>query len=92
MFPEISPAESVKRVRQLLLAVGHKEHGFYRPRVLRRRHAEDLRLAGEPLWKILAAGEWRSAVFQAYLGLHKLDIDDAMKGAQGEESENDVEP
>ena len=92
LFADISPVDSVKRLRQLLFAIGHKDAGLYRPHDLRRGHAEDLRLAGEPLWKILAAGEWRSAAFQAYLGLHKLDIDDAMNGVLEEDSDDDAEP
>ena len=29
--------------------------------------------AGAPLWKSLAAGEWKSQAFFTYLDLHRLD-------------------
>ena len=92
MFKLISPDDAVKKLRQLLSAVGVRDARLYRPHDLRRGHAEDLRLEGAPLWKILAAGEWRSAAFQAYLGLHKLDVDDALSGALDDESDDDIEP
>ena len=92
IFRGITAADSVKTLRQLLFAVQIKDAGLYRPHDLRRGHAEDLRLQGAPLWKILAAGEWRSAAFQAYLGLHKLDVDEAMSGVLDEESDDDFEP
>ena len=92
MFKLISPDDAVKKLRQLLSAVGVRDARLYRPHDLRRGHAEDLRLEGAPWWKILAAGEWRSAAFQAYLGLHKLDVDDALSGALDDESDDDIEP
>ena len=92
MFPGISPGKAVQRLRQLLFAIDVKDAGAYRPHDLRRGHAEDLRLEGAPLWRILAAGEWRSAAFQAYLGFHKLDIEEALHGVLDEESDDDVEP
>ena len=92
MFKLISPDDAVKKLRQLLSAVGVRDARLYRPRDFRRGHAEDLRSEGAPLWKILAAGEWRSAAFQAYLGLHKLDVDDALSGALDDESDDDIEP
>ena len=32
-------------------------------------------LAGAPLWKILAAGEWRSPAFLEYMDIHRLEND-----------------
>ena len=92
IFKLISPDDAVKKLRQLLSAVGVRDARLSRPHDLRRGHSEDLRLEGAPLWKILAAGEWRSAAFQAYLGLHKPDVDDALSGALDDESDDDIEP
>ena len=36
-------------------------------------------VAGCPLWEILAAGEWRSPKFLAYLDMHKLEMDAVMQ-------------
>ena len=51
-----------------------------------------LRRAGAPLWKILAAGEWRSPAFLSYLDVHRLEIEMVMQGCLDEESDCDVEP
>ena len=32
-------------------------------------------VAGAPLWKILAAGEWRSPAFLEYMDIHRLEND-----------------
>ncbi len=47
--------------------------GEYRTHDLRRGHAQDLVEANAPLYQILAAGEWRSPAFLAYIDLHKLE-------------------
>jgi len=47
-------------------------------------------LVGAPLWKILAAGEWRSPAFLDYLDVHKMEVDLVLQGHLDEESESDV--
>ena len=34
-----------------------------------------MHVAGAPLWKILAAGEWRSPAFLEYMDIHRLEND-----------------
>ena len=80
-------------MRLLLEAVGTNNAHLYRPHdlALRRGHAEDLRLSGAPLWKILAAGEWRSPAFLSYMDIHKMEIEMVMQGCLDDESDCDVE-
>ena len=78
-------------LRILLEAVGTQNAHLYRPHDLRRGHAEDLRLSGAPLWKILAAGEWRSPAFLNYMDIHKMEIEMVMQGCLDEESDCDVD-
>ena len=51
-----------------------------------------LRRAGAPLWKVFAAGEWRSPAFLSYLDVHRMEIEMVMQGCLDEESDCDVEP
>ncbi len=44
---------------------------------------------GAPLWKILAAGEWRSPAFLDYLDIHKMEVELVMQGCLEEESDCD---
>ena len=48
--------------------------------------------AGAPLWKILAAGEWRSPTFLAYVDQHRMEMDMVLQGYLDEESDDDPEP
>ena len=48
--------------------------------------------SGAPLWKILAAGEWRSPAFLQYLDTHRMEVDMVLQGCLDEESDCDVEP
>ena len=44
---------------------------------------------GAPLWKILAAGEWRSPAFLDYLDVHRMEVEMVLQGCLDEESECD---
>ena len=92
IFGNITASGAVTALRHLLEAVGTERAQFYRPHDLRRGHAEDLRLAGAPLCKILAAGEWRSPAFLQYLDVHRMEVELVMQGCLDEESDCDVEP
>ena len=46
---------------------------------------------GAPLWKIPAAGEWRSPAFLEYLDVHKMEIEQVLQGCLDEESDCDEE-
>ena len=46
-------------------------------------------LRGAPLWKILAAGEWRSPAFLDYLDAHRMEIEMVLQGCLDEESDCD---
>ncbi len=47
--------------------------------------------AGAPLWKILAAGEWRSPAFLDYLDVHRMEVELVLQGCLDEESDCDGE-
>ena len=51
-----------------------------------------LNCVGAPLWKILAAGEWRSPAFLQYLDVHRLEVELVLQGCLDEESDCDAEP
>ncbi len=46
---------------------------------------------GAPLWKILAAGEWRSPAFLDYLDVHRMEVELVLQGCLDEESDCDDE-
>ena len=48
-----------------------------------------LGVAGAPLWKILAAGEWRSPAFLDYLDVHRMEVELVLQGCLDEESDCD---
>ena len=77
-------------LRLLLEAVGTTVHIFIDCMTLQ-GHAADLRLSGAPLWKILAAGEWRSPAFLNYMYIHKMEIEMVMQGCLDDESDCGIE-
>ena len=52
-------------------------------------HVEGMK--GAPLWKILAAGEWRSPAFLEYLDVHRMEVEMVLNGCLDEESDCDGE-
>ena len=46
-------------------------------------------ITGAPLWKILAAGEWRSPSFMEYVDQHRLEMELVLQGCLDEESDDD---
>ncbi|CAK0879802.1 unnamed protein product [Prorocentrum cordatum] len=71
----ISAAAALRTLREMLAALGVQEAGLFRLHDLRRGHASDLQEAGATLAEILAAGEWRSCAFMAYLDRDDLERD-----------------
>ena len=82
IFGGISAADALSALRALLVQVGVADAGAYRTHDMRRGHADDLRKSGAPLWQILAAGEWCSPAFLAYLNLHQLETDLVVQASQ----------
>ena len=60
-------------------------HGYLQNRVL----AHCFQHVGAPLWKILAAGEWRSPAFLDYLDVHRMEVEKVMQDCLDEESDCD---
>ena len=76
LFEGISAAAALRTLREMLAALGVQEAGLSRLHDLRRGHAKDLQdEAGATLAEILAAGEWRSCAFMAYLDRDDLERD-----------------
>ena len=50
---------------------------------------ELMQCAGAPLWKLLAAWEWRSLAFMQHLDIHKIVVVLVMQGCLDEESDCD---
>lgn len=75
LFGGISAAAALRTLREMLAALGVQGAGLFRLHDLRRGHAKDLQEAGATLAEILAAGEWRSCAFMAYLDRDDLERD-----------------
>ena len=86
-------AEALGALRHMMCAaVGQVDAHLYRTHDLRRGHALDLQLSGVPLYVILAAGDWKSPAFLAYLDKYRLERD-LVQQAHLEETmdESDIE-
>jgi hypothetical protein len=95
LFEGITPQKALQALRHMLkAALRLPDAGDYRTHDLRRGHALDLQLAGATLGEILAAGDWNSPAFLAYLDKYRLErdlvqhvhLDDALN-----ESDHDVD-
>ena len=85
-------AGSVRALRTLLKGTKVKDWSKFRPHDLRRGHAEDLRKAGAPLWKILAAGEWTSGHYKDYIDVHQAEMEAVLQGVLEDESDDECIP
>ena len=86
-FKNVTAAESLKILREILANVGLPDAHLYRTHDMRRGHALDLQLSGASLYEILTAGEWRSPAFLKYLDMHRLEAD-AVLQAHVDESDS----
>ena len=75
LFGGISAAVALRALREMLAALGVQGASLFRLHDLRRGHAKDLQESGATLAEILAAGEWRSCAFMAYLDRDALERD-----------------
>ena len=75
IFPGITPASALSVLRDVLDKLGVDDAWAYRTHDFRRGHAQDLIESGSPLSVILAAGEWKSPAFLAYINEHFLERD-----------------
>jgi len=89
-FAHINPAQALTALRELLAEAGVADAMLHRLHDFRRGHAEDLRRGGARLCEILAAGDWKSAAFLAYLDTEKLEMDRVIEAQTGfSDSEED---
>ena len=94
LFHGVTPAKALSALRHILCAIGLADALDFRTHDLRRGHALDLQLAGAPLHEILAAGDWASPAFMAYMNRYRLERDLVQQAHLQEalsESESDIE-
>jgi hypothetical protein len=73
LFPGSRPADVLSQLRVCLGRLGVPRASEYRSHDFRRGHAQDMAASGADLASILAAGEWRSPAFLAYLSREELE-------------------
>ena len=66
-FAGVDSKSGLARLRLLIDLIGVAKAKEYRTHDLRRGHGQDLVESGATLAELLAAGEWRSNAFKAYL-------------------------
>ena len=87
-FYHISGEEALRKLRARLHSLGVSDAASYILHDFRRGHAQDLVSSGANLRQILAAGEWKSPAFLAYLDWTKLEAGAVME-AHLEESDEE---
>ena len=75
LFQGITPGITVAKIREVLASLGVSQAEIFGTHDFRRGHAKDLQVSGAPLYEILAAGQWKSPAFLAYLDIHKCAAD-----------------
>ena len=70
-------------LRELLKELHVPNVTLFRTHDFRRGHAEDLCRGGSRLYEILAAGDWKSGAFLAYLDRVSLERDQVMESQTG---------
>ena len=90
LFPGVSASKALVALRSILKKLGVDSAEDFRTHDFRRGHTQDLVDSGAPLYAILAAGEWKSPAFLAYVDAHKLEYD-AVLQAHVDESDSEAE-
>ena len=89
LFGGITAKNALEVLRGTLKVLKIKDAKFYGTHDFERGHALDLERSGAPLWKILEAGEWRSAAFLKYLDLNLIDRDVVVQAHLDDDTENE---
>ena len=82
-FAHIRASQALLALRELLAELHIPNAGVFRTHDFRRGHAEDLRRGGSRLYEILAAGDWKSGAFLAYLDRVSLERDQVIEAQTG---------
>ena len=90
LFAGVTPARALRVLRDALAALQVADYMEFGTHGFRRGHTEDLRRSGASLKTILAAAEWRSPAFLAYLDLVSLETDFVVQ-AHADESDDELE-
>ncbi len=90
LFPGWQPANVLVKLRVALGRLNVPRAKEYRTHDFRRGHAQDLAAAGADLASILAAGEWRSPAFLAYLSREELEGDAVLQAHLAESDDEEA--
>ena len=82
-FAHIRASQALLSLRELLAELHIPNAAVFRTHDFRRGHAEDLRRGGSRLYEILAAGDWKSGAFLAYLDRVGLERDQVIEAQTG---------
>ena len=88
-FAGFSAASVLSVLRSTLGELGISDAGAHRTHDFRRGHAQDLVESGSSLAVILAAGEWKSPAFMAYIDHGKLEAAVVVEAHANESSDSD---
>jgi len=91
LFAGISPKSALAALRDCLHIMGVSNFALYRTHDLRRGHAQDMVNWGARLCEILAAGQWRSPSFMAYIDVASLECAAAVEAHQDDSSGDEDE-
>ena len=86
-FAGVDSKSGLARLRLLIDLIGVAKAKEYRTHDLRRGHGQDLVESGATLAELLAAGEWRSNAFKAYLQEECLEAGAVMDAHYDDSSE-----
>ena len=82
-FAHIGASKALPALRELLAELHIPNAAVFWTDDFRRGHAQDLRRGGPRLYEILAAGDWKSVSFLAYLDRVGLERDQVIEAQTG---------
>ena len=88
-FALITAAQARTRLKSYLLALGVADASRFRCHDLRRGHADDLRISGAPLAKLLLYGEWARPAYMRYVDDEALETSAVVQAHIDESSSED---
>ena len=91
MFPDLSPAKTLLRVKRLLTMMGTPNATFMTWKAVRAGRASAMAASGCSLGSILTAGEWRSSAYLRYVSEEVADAGQVLRMTLQSEIDDDDE-
>ena len=88
-FATLTAAQARAKLKCYLQALGVADAPRFRCHDLRRGHADDLRLSGAPLAKLLLYGEWARPAYMRYVDVEALEANAVVQAHIDESSSED---